>query len=102
TARRGGDGDRQRVPGLVPQSSLVQGDAQDMVRQLADEPDAFGQRDEFVGWDHALDTMRPSYEGLNADDPTGRQLGLGLIVNLEAAQLDDAAQLADQTQPART
>ena len=59
-----------------------------------------GHRDELVGHDEPALRMVPAHEGLDADDGTGAQRDLGLVVHLQLAVGQRVAQPTEQSEPA--
>src|SRR5215212_7307202 len=60
---------------------------------LRDEARLLGERDELCGADDAALRVTPAHERLEAREPSGRERDDGLVVDLELAVLDGAAQV---------
>ena len=72
--------------------------AQDPAAELDDHAAVLGDRDEAVGWDLAELRVRPPGQRLDADDPAGADVDLGLVGDGQPAVAQGLAQRRRQRQ----
>ena len=77
--------------GIAPCARLATGRLEHPAAERQDQPRLLGQGDERNWWDQATDGMLPADEGLEPDDPFGREVDQRLVVQAELAALDRLA-----------
>ncbi len=87
---------------MVPGARLPQRGVQHPAAECPDLARLLRERNEVIGRDQPALGMPPADERLDAQHAAGRQLGFGLIEQLQLIVLDRGAQLGRQGQPAGT
>ena len=97
-ARRDVDGDRHRQPLRAPPGDLGERRLQHVLRQLGHQPGRLGDGDELVRRDPPALRVHPAHQRLQAGD-LAVEADLGLVVQLDLAGVERAAQIAQQAEP---
>ena len=83
---------------LRPRGHLRARGLDDPVAERVDQAEAFGERDEEVGADHAAHRMMPAQQRLDAADHVPARVDLRLIVQFELPAIDGLAQVVDEVE----
>lgn len=99
-ARGDVDGDRHLQAHRAPARHLGERGLQDVLRQPGHQPGGLGDGDELVRWHPAAVRVHPTDQRLQSGDMPV-EADLGLVVQLDIAGIQGAAQIAQQAEPVR-
>ena len=97
-ARGDVDGDRHLQAHRAPARHLGERGLQDVLGQPRHQPGGLGDGDELVRWHPAAVRMHPADQRLQPGD-MAVEADLGLVVQLDVAGVQGAAQIAEQAEP---